>query len=276
MEIIKASGDKQKFNKEKLRSSLKKAGASLKIADEISRTVERNIHSGVRSEEILNQVTRRLKKTDPVITARYSLKKAIMELGPTGFPFEKYVAELLREYGYSIRVGQIIKGHCIKHEIDVIAQKGKERLIVECKYHNHRGIRSDIKVALYTHARFLDIERSRGKMPNYMNFSNKSLLVTNTKCTSEAIRYGKCVGLKIISWRYPKHESLEYLIEKKKLYPITVLPALTRRSKEVLVSNNLMLVKDLLRYSLSELTHLIGLRPDSAKGLKDQAERLGT
>ena len=50
-----------------------------------------------------------------------------MDLGPTGYPFEDYVAEILKTEGYQTQVRQVLEGNCVSHEIDVIAQKKTKR-----------------------------------------------------------------------------------------------------------------------------------------------------
>ncbi len=264
MDIIKASGEKQKFNKRKLYQSLRRAGVRSSSAEKISKEVARSIRPGMNTGRILERTFRCLRKENPILAARYNLKRAIMELGPTGFPFERYIAEILKEYSYTTRVGKVVRGHCVNHEIDVVAKKGKKHFMVECKFHNSRGIRSDIKVALYTYARFLDVKK----------IFHQVWLVTNTRCTSEAMRYARCVGLKVISWRYPKNESLEYLIGKRGLYPITVLPQLSRYAKERLAQKRIILAKDLLKYSVADLARLTDLRPNIVKKLQEEIKQL--
>ena len=281
MNIIKASGNKEKFSKEKLYRSLKRVGARGSLAEKVSKEITEKASDEMSSEKILEQVISCLKKENPILAARYNLKRAIMELGPTGFPFEKYVADILKEYGYKTKVGSTVKGSCVSHEIDIIAKKylvkagqEKKHFMIECKYHNRGGRRSDVKVALYTYARFLDVKKAWEKIPGHQNLFHQAWLVTNTKCTSEAIRYARCVGLKIISWRYPKNESLECLIEKKGLYPITILSSLTRHTKEKLAEKGLMLAKDLLKYSTSDLVRLVDLQSNIIQKLQKEAKEL--
>ncbi|GAI02479.1 unnamed protein product, partial [marine sediment metagenome] len=59
-----------------------------------------------------------------------------MDMGPEGFVFEKYIAKILREYGFITEVGRILNGHCVNHEVDVIAKKENQVCMIECKYHN--------------------------------------------------------------------------------------------------------------------------------------------
>ncbi|MBI4101475.1 MAG: restriction endonuclease [Candidatus Nealsonbacteria bacterium] len=272
--IIKASGEREKFESEKIYQSLKRAGADATLAEKISGQVKKEISSGDSSANVLQEVSRRLRRENPILAARYNLKRAIMDLGPTGFPFERYVAKILEAYGYRTKVGQLVRGQCVSHEIDVVAQKGNEHFMIECKYHNTRGLRSDVKVALYTYARFLDVKKAWEKIPGHRYLFHQAWLVTNTKCTSQAVNYARCAGLKIVSWRYPRNESLEYLIEKKKLYPVTILFYLPRFLKERLAQSGLMLVKDLIDYSVEDLAKTLGIQLNLARKLRQEAEKL--
>ncbi|MDO8424851.1 MAG: restriction endonuclease [bacterium] len=273
VDIIKASGEKEEFSQEKINQSLKRAGVENALAQKITNEISKKAHPGMGSSEIFKEVFSSLKKEEPIAALRYNLKKAIMDLGPTGFPFEKYIAKILEEYGYNTEVGRLVRGHCVTHEVDVVARKGDQHFMVECKYHNSQGIHSDVKVALYTQARFLDIKQVWEEMPGHKYFFHQAWLVTNTKCTSQAVRYANCVGLKIVSWRYPKEESLERLIEKKNLYPVTIL-SLPRFFKEQLIQNNIVLVKDLLRYTPQNLSNMIKLRLGVASRIQREARDL--
>ncbi|MDP3991287.1 MAG: ATPase, partial [Candidatus Nealsonbacteria bacterium] len=136
------------------------------------------------------------------------------------------------------------------------------------------GLKSDVKVALYVQARFEDICKRWQKDPQSSREFHEAWLVTNTKCTSQAVRYAKCAGLKIVSWRYPKNESLEYLIEKKGLYPVTILSSLNMYARERLSERRIILAKDLLKYSVSDLVRLTGLRSDAVEKLQREAMEL--
>ncbi len=260
MFVIKASGEKENFNAEKVRRTCLRAGASKELADEIVEEIKKKIYDGMHTKEILNIVLKLLKKV-PAGAARYDLKRAIMRLGPTGFPFENFVAGILQDYGYKVKVGQIIMGQCATHEIDIVAKKGNKRYMVECKYHNASGIYTGLKTALYTHARLLDLNDK----------FDQGWLVCNTKCSSETIKYSRCVGLKILSWRYPPGEGLEKLIEQNKLYPITILRNVNKYEKGRLSQAKFMLVKDLLRFDMVELKKKTGLPGAKLKKIVEEA-----
>lgn len=275
MNIIKASGKKEKFNREKLYQSLERVvGVQPKLAEKVCRKIAKTIYPGIDTEKILDQTIRYLREENPILAVRYNLKNAIMELGPTGFPFEKFIGEIFKEYGYFVKVGETVKGYCVNQEIDVIAQKEGKHFMIECKYHNKRGLKTDLKVAMYTWARFLDIKKMWEKTPGHQDFFHRAWLATNTKCTEEAIRYARCQGLKIISWHYPRDESLESLIEKKRLYPITILPSLSNYAKERLAEKEIILAKDLLKYSVKDLVQQIQIQPNVAQKLKGEIEKL--
>lgn len=247
MHVTKASGDSEKFDANKIYNSILTTGASKKLALETVKLVKSKHYNGITTKEILNIILQNLKK-EPGISQRYDLKKAIMSLGPSGFPFEEYIARILNHYDYETKINNYIKGKRITHEIDIIAKKQNIKYMIECKYHNELGTHTKLHVAMYTYARFLDV-----------NKFDIPWLVTNTKCVDEAIKYAKGVNLKITSWNYPKINSLRELIVKKDLYPITSISCVDDNIKEKLLSNDLVLAKDLMHLTNKELILKTGL-----------------
>lgn len=244
--IQKEDGSQELFDEEKIRTSLLRAGADEKIADFIMNKAKNKLKGElIKAKDIYRLALTYLKKKQPPVAIKYTLKKAIMDFGPTGFIFEKYIARILKEYGYKTETGRIVRGYCVDHEIDVIAEKNSEHYMFECKYHNRNETKSDIKTALYIYARFLDIKKAGDENKTNYNFS-KAWLATNTKCTTEAIKYAGCVGLGIVAWHYPAEKNLEYYIENKKLYPVTILPGLRLKQKEKLLDNDILTIKDML------------------------------
>jgi hypothetical protein len=161
-----------------------------------------------------------------------------MQLGPTGYPFEDFVAEILKSKGYTTQIRSTLMGTCVSHEIDVIAEKEGEKLLVEAKYHNASGIHTDVHVPLYTKARFDDLREK-------YQF-DRAWLFTNTKITADALAYALCVNMGVVSWSYPQEESLRGLIDKHRLYPITLLLHLSTSQKQILLDNHFVLIKQIL------------------------------
>jgi hypothetical protein len=245
--IIKASGEKVKFSIEKVANSLKNAGADEQVIQEILDQLKEELYEGISTKTIYNRAFNLLKKKSSLTASKYKLKKAIYELGPTGFPFELFVAAILKNSGYTVEVGKILQGNCVTHEIDVIAKKDYKTIWIECKFHNEQGRNCNIKTPLYVHSRFRDIENfNKTKKPNQQPFS-EGWLVTNTRFTTDAIKYGKCEDLYMLSWDYPKGNGIKDRIDHTGLYPITVSTLLTAREKQFLLSRDVVLCKELIK-----------------------------
>ena len=197
------------------------------------------------TREIYRLAFNLLKRQPPPTAARYALKRAIIELGPSGHPFEKIVGEILKAQGYAVNIGALVKGHCVTHEVDVVAEKDNHIIMAECKFHHERGLKVDVKVALYVQARFEDIKKAwqtgAGESPEF----NEAWLVTNAKLTSDAIQYAGCVGMKAVGWDYPQGESLAVLIERTGLVPITALTDLNITQKRQLTEKGIILCNEL-------------------------------
>lgn len=238
--VIKASGEKEAFNEQKVMNSIRRARVPESLHREVLQHVESRLYDGISTEEIYRNVLDFLHRSpDPYSRSKYSLKEAIMMLGPTGYPFEDFVARILEAHGYTTQVRQMLRGRCVSHEVDVIAKKEGKASMIELKFHNNTGTRSEVQVALYTHARFLDVK-------NNYDFSDV-WLVTNTKTTIDANTYALCVGMKVLSWSYPEEGSLRDLIEKSRLHPVTMIHSLSQSHKAVLLQNHVVLCKDIQR-----------------------------
>lgn len=255
--IVKTSGEKETFSEAKLRSSLRRVGAPPELVKLTVDYVMGVLKDGMTTTEIYHHAFNSLRKYKQLAASRYNLKKAMLSLGPTGYPFEKLVAAVLKAHGFSVETDQYIRGHCISHEVDVVAQKSTQHIIVECKYHNQPGYKTDAKVALYVKARFDDIKK-RNREEDSNNNRLESWLVTNTKLSQDAIRYCECIGIKAIGWDYPKNDSLQNLIESKRLYPLTSLTSLTSIQKKQLLSHGAVMCRDLIENN--NLLTSIGLR----------------
>lgn len=244
MLVVKASGEVEPFSDAKLRRSLERVKASRATIEEIIAHVKKEFRSGSTTRDIYKHAFSLLRRRELPVAARYSLKRAIMELGPTGHPFENLVAELLKLQGFSVEVASIVQGLCVSHEVDVVAEKDDRLLMVECKFHNTQGLKSDVKVALYVEARFQDIQKAWQKDPAHTKRFHEAWLVTNTELTSDAIAYASCMGMKAIGWNYPEQGSLQNLIEQTGLHPLTCLTTMSGSNKRVLLDKGLVLCKD--------------------------------
>jgi len=273
MFVVKASGEFEKFDSNKIKRTCMRAGCTEDLAAKIAREVEKKSYDGISTREVLRITISLLRKwKHPTVAARYDLKGAIFRLGPAGFVFEELVGEILKEYGYYTKVHSILKGMCVSHEIDVIATKDNNNYMIECKYHNIPGIYTGLREALYTYARFLDL-KDGFKMGSARDFK-QPWLVCNTKFSEDAIQYASCKGMKMIGWNYPENQGLQYLIESKKLYPVTMLIDLDSDSLDKLAVANLILALDLLRFPLNELNKITKISIKKLKILSDEAKKI--
>ena len=238
--IVKYSGESVEFSSDKLRQSLNRTGASSETIDKILTTVSKELYQGISTKEIYNRAFSLLKKKKSYLASKYKLKKAIYELGPTGFPFEHFIGAVLKYSGFKTEVGKTLQGKCVSHEIDVIAHKNGDTTIIECKFHSSQGLKCNVKVPLYINSRYKDVKDYWNSNPKNGTTLTEGWVVTNTQFTKDAIAYGKCCGLYLLSWDYPKNDSLKDRIDRLGLYPITVSTLLTNREKLFLLERNVV------------------------------------
>lgn len=236
--VIKADGTQEPFSEEKVLSSMNRAGVPKELQSQLLEKIKGKLYDNIQTWEIYQYIQEALGESNqPYARARYGLKQALMMLGPTGYPFEDFLAKVLEEEGYSTLVRQTIQGKCVSHEIDVITTKDDKRTMIEAKFHNNPGARSNLQVAMYTKARFDDIK--------VKNDLAECWIMTNTKITTDAIAYADCENVKVISWNYPEGNSLRDLIEKNNLHPITMLSSISHGLKLKLLSEHVVLCRDL-------------------------------
>ena len=255
MEILKSSGERAKFSLSKLRNSLKHSGADHDLIEQIIDKVREELYEGITTKEIYNRAFAILKKNKSIFASKYKLKKAIYELGPTGFPFERFIAAILQYSGYTTRTNETMNGICVTHEIDVVAEKDGTVTVIECKFHSEEGRHCNVKIPLYIHSRYNDVRAHWETKKNETKKLDAGWVATNTRFTNDAIQYGRCAGLYLLSWDYPLNDGIKDRIDRLGLYPITVSTLLTKREKQFLLSRDVVLCRQLWK-NLFFLDHL--------------------
>lgn len=273
IKVKKKSGKTVPYDENKLRHSLERSGAVDEIIEEITQEVSQHLYEGISTKEIYKRAFKKLKKYSSSSAGRYQLKNAIFELGPTGYPFESFVGEILKHQGFSVQVGVKLQGYCVTHEIDVLAKKDVKHYMVECKFHNEHQKQCDVKVPLYINSRFEDLQRQWEQAGNSEKV-HQGLLFTNTRFSEDAINYGNCVGLIMVGWDYPDTGSLKERIDLAGVHPITCLTTLTKKEKQDLLSREVVLCKQIAEKS-DQLTYL-GISSRRQKKILREAEELCT
>jgi len=243
-----------------------RAGASRDTAKRIIKKIRGQIYHGIDTRNIYKIVLDALgeEKEGIVLKQKYQLKDAIMRLGPTGFMFENYVGDILKHSGFKIKkIRGKVRGKCTVHEIDLIALTENKKILVECKHHSKHGVYTGLKESLYTHARFIDTSP----------YFDTECVVCNTKVSNHAKKYAKCIGQQILSWKYPPNNSLENIIEKNHLYPITILN-LNSKDVGIFLSNGIVLAKNILDYTEFELSKKIGIHIKKIQNTQKLVQRM--
>ena len=245
--IIKADGTKEIFDPERLVISLERSGASEFAARNIAGIITETVAPGTSSKEIYTRAFSLLRREARSVAARYALRRALLELGPSGHPFEDFISHLYRAEGWEIETRKVIKGKCVSHEVDFYAshKEQNEFLAAELKYHNDPGYKTDLKIALYVKSRFDDIFACDSSVRSCP--IDRGILITNTKFTSEAIAYAECSGVELLGWGYPSDNNLFMRMSRAKVYPVTALTGLSRAEKRLLIERGVIAVDEIIK-----------------------------
>jgi len=240
-QIVKFDGTREDYNEQKIRDSATRVGVPASLQEEMLVSIRDRLFEGISTKEIFVMIKEFLHDSDtPYLAMKYNLKEALSQLGPSGYPFEKYVALLLGAVGYHTQINQIIQGSCVTHEVDVLAQKDNITYFIEAKFHKNHGQRTDVRVALYIKARYDDIKS------NWKLGETRPWIVTNTRFSTDAIQYGECQNIRLTSWGYPTGEGIMDLIEHTHIYPITMVDGLSVNDKLRLTAAGVVTCSQLL------------------------------
>ncbi len=273
MQIRKANGTIEEFDEKKLIKAISQTGAKIDVAYDICKYVKDKCaesykdNQPIRTDYIYRLAFKHLKNVSKASALKFSLKRSMLEIGPSGFPFEKFIAHIWQHEGYNAITGQMVYGGCVSHEVDVVAWKKDELIMVEAKYHSDAGSRTDLKNALYVKARYDDISQNHfsissfdpkvtHSMPDEMSPTlTEGWLITNTYFSDTAITYANCNNLKLMSFDYPDGASLQDKIIEYSLYPITCLTTINHEEKKKLIERDIILCQTLhnSRHALSEI-----------------------
>jgi len=270
--IVKADGSNEIFDPMRLRTSLFRAGAGEHTASRIAETITGTVAQGASSREIYARAYTLLRKEARPVAARYALRRALLELGPSGHPFEDFVSHLFYAEGWKVETRKVLQGKCVAHEIDIYASHPEQNiyLAAELKYHNDPAYKTDLKVALYVKSRFDDIFAYDAGARTLQ--IHRGLLVTNTKFTSEAIQYAECAGVELLGWGYPENNTLFARMSRAKVYPITTLTGISRAEKRLLIEQNIIAVDEIMQDS--RIFRALHLSPERIGDIRAEAEGL--
>jgi hypothetical protein len=270
LSVNKADGSKQLFDKEKIVRTCVRMGAPREVAEAVAGKIEKRAHDGIKSKQILNMIFRHLARYNEAVKNHIDLRRALALMRPKP-DFEQFVQILLREHGYEVTPNLIVRGKCVEHEIDAIAEKDGKTYAVEVKHHfNHHAL-TGLDVSRIARAIFEDITEGFKLGLNSINL-DKATVICNTKYSDHAKRYGECRGIEQIGWNYPAQHGLEDMIENKKLYPITYLKTLDTTLRRKLAGEGIILLRQLVSYEPEALSARLRTSRDRIDVLIEKAK----
>lgn len=271
-QIQKASGEIQEFSSDKLGAFLKRIEVPEEFIADIVGHVEAEIADFTPVKELRHKVIEHL-RTLPrgqVLAARYNLKSAVRKLGPAGHMFEEFIARLLGADNFTdVITSTMVRGECVAHEIDVVATKDNQHHMIECKFHNQDGTKSDVTVALYTYARFLDVQHTN----SINNGFSHVWLVTNTKLSGDALVYAQCKGMKTLTMELPYGEAIIDRVVKTGIFPISSLTTLSNHVPEMLTANYII-AQDVLKFEAAKISEEVNIPIEMIQQAQTEARTL--
>lgn len=265
--VKKASGEMQLFSLDKLKRSLEFTGAKQEDIQTILEEIRHSVYDGISTQSIYKLAFKRLRKISRPLSAFYGTKKALMELGPDGYLFEKYIARVFSHLGYTTQVGVNLEGKCISHEVDVVAESAEKTVLMECKFHNSKDKKNDIKSALYIKARADDLMANKKGLK-----FDEFWFVSNTHFSDDAIQYSTCAGLHLLGANFPPHNTIQDIVRDHDLHPITCLSSLKKMEKTMLLESDILLATEIMKNP--SLLRDIGLSENRAYRVRAEIQKI--
>lgn len=273
MLIKKATGELVPYDEKKVRESILRTGAGEEVVSDVLREIEPNLRDGMTTAKLYHFVHEALQRQSVCHACRYSLREAVFNMGPAGFNFEYYIASILRAHGYDAYVPQQeLRGACVSHEVDVVAEKEGRRIFIEAKFRNERSRVVDLKDTMATWSRFIDLVdgASLGKCDHF----DECWIMTNARFTKHAEQFGECKGMKLTGWNYPNNFSFEKMVDDISLYPVTVVSDLMPDELEGFAKAKMILCKDVARIEAHDLAQMVDISLGRAGEIIDKCSNV--
>ena len=245
MLVTKHSGDLVPFDKASLYRSLSKSGASAHEVEAVYAKLEPQLFDKITTRKLYELAFKELKAVRSSYAARYSLKKALRDLGPEGFYFEKWVARVFEYLGFHTQTGLTLQGHAVTHEIDVLASNAENLHIAECKFRNDIDAKISVTTPMYYLSRIKDLKDLPFEVQGKECFIKHGWLITNAYLTKDSKAFASYYGIKVVSWDYPENNNIKSITDQYGLYPVTALTYISDDDKKALLKKGILLVLDI-------------------------------
>lgn len=244
--VQKLSGELFPYDESSLKGSLLKSGASDEQIETVMEEINKILYDGIPTGVLYEKAFELLRNLKHSYAARYSLKRALRDLGPEGYYFEKWVTKLFQAQGFHAVSGQTLQGEAVTHEIDVVASKENRLVLCECKFRNDVESKISVTTPMYFLSRFNDLKYLTFEFFGKVLHPTEGYMVTNAYLTSDSIAFAEKYGIQLISWDYPEKLNIKQLVDDYKFYPITCLTNLTTEERNILLEKNCILIKDIV------------------------------
>jgi hypothetical protein len=245
-------------------------GANRRIAVEVADEIEARLYDGISTRKILQMIYRLLRKYKPILRHFLDLRKGLSLMGSKP-EFEKFVQILLSHHGFEVSPNQIIKGKCVGHEVDAIARKYGVTFFVESKHHSNYHTPTGLDESRIARAVLEDVTDGFALGKSDLKI-DRAMIVTNTRYTEHAKRYGKCRNILQIGWSSPINLGLQNMIEEKKLHPLSCLRDLKSETRLQLVNTGIVLIRQLVEENPSKIAIETGIPQEILKKTIEKAK----
>jgi hypothetical protein len=268
--VTKADGSRQLFDRKKVVKTCLRMGANRRIAFDVADKVEARLYDGIPTRKVLQMIFRLLREHRPHIRHFLDLKKglSLMNSKPE---FERFVQTLLAHHGFEVSPNQILRGKCVGHEVDAIANKDGVTFFVEAKHHSNYHTPTGLDESRIARAVLEDVTEGFELGKSDLKI-DRAMIVTNTRYSEHARRYGKCRNILQIGWSSPQTLSLQNMIEEKKLYPLSCIKGLNSETKMKLVNAGVVLMKQVLEEKPAKLARETGISLESLERITEKAK----
>jgi hypothetical protein len=268
--VTKADGSRQLFDRKKVVKTCLRMGANRRIAFDVADEVEARLYDGIPTRKVLQMIFRLLREHRPHIRHFLDLKKglSLMNSKPE---FERFVQTLLAHHGFDVSPNQILRGKCVGHEVDAVASKDGVTFFVEAKHHSNYHTPTGLDESRIARAVLEDVTEGFEIGKSDLKI-DRAMIVTNTRYSEHARRYGKCRNILQIGWSSPQTLSLQNMIEEKKLYPLSCIKGLNSETKMKLVNAGVVLMKQVLEEKPAKLARETGISLESLERITEKAK----
>lgn len=268
--VKKADGSMQQFNKDKVVRTCLRMGANRQVAYEIANKVERRLYEGISTAKILQMVFQFMRKPKPFVGNIFDLRKGL-SLMSSKPEFEVFVQALLARSGFEVSPNQLLIGACVEHEVDGIARKDGVTYFVEAKHHSRYHTPTGLDESRIARAVLEDVVEGFALGKSDLKI-DRAMIVTNTRYSDEAIRYGVCRNILQIGWSSPIDYGLQSMIKGVNLFPLSCLKGLSVDARLKLAMSGVVLFEQIIEGDTKSLANKTGLSSEFIRTIKEKIE----